>query len=73
MKGAVGFIGILFDQLLFENGYRRIKPEIAETYSLRISGSEDWWIHSDLITIPEELFEQNHYNLRYNYMTNKYV
>lgn len=60
-------------KIFFENGYRRIKPEIANIYYTRVPGAEDWWIHPDLITIPEEFLEPNHFNLRYNYHQNKYI
>lgn len=44
-------------KIFFENGYRRIKPEITNIYWKQVSAAEDWWINPDLITIPENFLE----------------
>jgi hypothetical protein len=46
-------------KIFLENGYRKISKSYMDSYCLTLYLSEDWWIHPDLVSINEELLDNN--------------
>uniref|UniRef100_A0A6C0B006 Methyltransferase n=1 Tax=viral metagenome TaxID=1070528 RepID=A0A6C0B006_9ZZZZ len=46
-------------EIFIKNGYRKIKMEHMKKFETEmIWFSEDWWIHPDLVTVPEEYLDE---------------
>ena len=47
-------------EIFIKNGYKKVKTEVMRQFEIEtIQYSEDWWIHPDLVFLPEELLETN--------------